>query len=64
MPFFSRKSSEPAITLTGQELQHAARELNRGNDAPADALVDRGGKDQGLRQAIAMQVLGAVVDEG
>lgn len=54
----------PALPFTGEELLHAARELNRGNRGPADALVERGGTDPDLRQSIAMQVLAATVEEG
>jgi hypothetical protein len=63
-----RRNTTPApapasVTITGEELAHAARELNNGNDGPADHLVDRAGNDKGLRQQIAMRVLGASIDE-
>jgi hypothetical protein len=66
MGLFRRKTNpDPApesVTITGEELAHAARELNNGNDGPADRLVDRAGNNKGLRQQIAMHVLGASVD--
>ncbi|MFE1575290.1 hypothetical protein [Streptomyces fradiae] len=66
MGLFSRKAKpEPtaAVTVTGTELHHAARALNAGNQAPADALVERGGTDKAARQTIAMRVLAASIDE-
>ncbi|MFI2225433.1 MULTISPECIES: hypothetical protein [Streptomyces] len=66
MGLFSRKpktTDTTAMTISGEELSSAARELNRGNQKPADTLVERGGRDEGLRQAIAMRILGASVDQ-
>ncbi len=70
MGLFSRKqktattaSTSDAVTISGTELDHAARELNRGNQKPADDLVDRAGTDTSLRRCIAMRILGASIDQ-
>ncbi|MFV2117050.1 hypothetical protein ACE14D_00765 [Streptomyces sp. Act-28] len=67
MGLFSRKpktdDATTTVTISGEELSRAARELNRGNQKPADALVNRGGRDEGLRQVIALRILGASIDQ-
>ncbi|MFJ8697257.1 hypothetical protein [Streptomyces roseolilacinus] len=66
MGLFSRKpktTDTTAVTISGAELSRAARELNRGNQKPADVLVERAGRDEGLRQTIALRILGASIDQ-
>ncbi|MDT9684329.1 hypothetical protein RND61_20040 [Streptomyces sp. TRM76323] len=66
MGLFSRKpkTAAPAdVLITGEELDHAARALNRDDDGPANALVDRAGDDKTARQLIVMRILGASVDQ-
>ncbi|MFI1472374.1 hypothetical protein [Streptomyces wuyuanensis] len=60
--FRRNKTTEPTVTLTGEELTHAARELNNGNDGPANALVERGGSNEGLRSGIALRIMAASID--
>lgn len=66
MGLFSRKSKtddDAPTVATGEELDRAARALNRGDQGPADALVDRAGDDAALRQTVALRILGASVDQ-
>ncbi|WP_236244510.1 hypothetical protein [Streptomyces sp. CC210A] len=66
MGLFSRKPKNDTpedVLVTGSELRSAARALNRGDQKPADALVERAGSDPALRRMIAMRVLGASIDE-
>ncbi|GGQ12543.1 hypothetical protein [Streptomyces roseolilacinus] len=66
MGLFSRKpktDGTTAVTISGEELSRAAHALNRGNQKPADDLVERAGRDEGLRRSIALRILGASIDQ-
>ena len=57
-----RRQENCLAGITAEELKDAAQQLDAGDQAPADALIARGGTEHG--RCVAFTILGLTADAG